>query len=128
EFRGDAAAASASARLADTLGAWLDAVRADPPPLQAQKLTRLRDRLLGGLPPLLHRLNAALGAHRFGIDELPAEIRRDWVSADGRYRVEATPKENLNDDDALLRFVADVQAVAPEATGAPVDYVGGARA
>jgi predicted RND superfamily exporter protein len=52
--------------------------------------------------------------------DLPAELRRDWVAADGRARVEAFPSGDANDNVTLERFVAAVGQLAPEATGAPV--------
>ena len=50
---------------------------------------------------------------------LPTEVRRDWVAADGRARIEVYPKGDVSENAALRRFVAAIQAVAPDATGAP---------
>ncbi len=54
------------------------------------------------------------------LETLPDDLRREWVAADGRARVEVFPKGDANDNQTLRRFVAAVRAVAPEATGAPV--------
>jgi hypothetical protein len=57
------------------------------------------------------------------VDDLPADLLERWRSADGHYRVAINPKENLNDNGALRRFVNEVRTVAPaQATGAPVMY------
>ncbi len=51
---------------------------------------------------------------------LPADLRREWVSPDGRYRVQVFAKGDANDDAVLERFANAVRAVAPEATGTPI--------
>ncbi|MEQ1437799.1 MMPL family transporter [Fontimonas sp. SYSU GA230001] len=87
----------------------------------------LRDQLLGGLPGLLARLHASLQAQPVTADALPADLRAQWRSADGRYRIELVPAQNLDDDEALRRFADTVAAAAPDASGAPLEYVAGAR-
>ena len=83
----------------------------------------LRERahavLVPGLDVTLGMLRAALQASPVTFDALPAEVRRDWVAADGRARIEVYPKGDVSENAALRRFVAAIQAVAPDATGAP---------
>jgi predicted RND superfamily exporter protein len=83
-------------------------------------LKALEDNLLGSLPEGLRHLRASLGAQRFSVDDLPRSLVKHWVADDGRYRIEIYPRENLNDGEALRRFVASVQRVAPDAIGYPV--------
>jgi hypothetical protein len=52
--------------------------------------------------------------------KLPADVKDDWVTSDGRARVEVFPKGDMRDNDQLVDFVAQVRTVAPEATGTPV--------
>ena len=84
----------------------------------------LRERahsvLIPGLGVTLGMLRAALQPMPVTLDGLPAAIRRDWVAADGRARIEVYPKGDVSDNAALRRFVAAIQAIAPDATGAPV--------
>ncbi|MCA9558010.1 MAG: MMPL family transporter, partial [Myxococcales bacterium] len=49
------------------------------------------------------------------------------LASDGRYAVYAYPKDDLGTRDALERFVADLQAVAVEATGFPVVHLDNMR-
>jgi hopanoid biosynthesis associated RND transporter like protein HpnN len=81
---------------------------------------RARDVLIPGLTVTLAQLRLALQAAPVTLETLPADLVRDWVAADGRARIEVFPKGGANDNDALRRFVAAVQRLAPDATGAPV--------
>jgi len=58
---------------------------------------------------------------------IPKDIRRDWVTADGRFRVEVFPKGDVRDRDVLRGFVASVLRIAPGATGMPVQIQESAR-
>jgi predicted RND superfamily exporter protein len=76
--------------------------------------------LIPGLGTTLAQIRAAMQAAPVTIAEIPAELRRDWVAADGRARVEVYPRGDAGDNATLRRFVAAVSALAPEATGGPV--------
>lgn len=76
--------------------------------------------LVPGLVTTLDQVRAALAATSVTAASLPTELKRDWVAADGRARIEVFPKGDANDNATLRRFVAAVAAVAPDATGAPV--------
>jgi len=69
---------------------------------------------------MLEQLRAAMRARPVTIAGLPDEIKRDWVAADGRARIEVFPRGDANDNSMLQRFVSAVCQLAPEATGAPV--------
>jgi hopanoid biosynthesis associated RND transporter like protein HpnN len=81
---------------------------------------RVRATLIPGLVTTLQGLDAALQARPVTLDTLPDELKRDWVAADGRARIEVFPRGDGNDNAMLQRFVAAVRQLAPEATGAPV--------
>jgi hypothetical protein len=85
-----------------------------------QQRERARAVLIPGLVATLGQLRSAMQASPVTLATLPDEVRRDWVAADGRARIEVFPRGNANDNPTLQRFVAAVTAVAPEATGAPV--------
>jgi hopanoid biosynthesis associated RND transporter like protein HpnN len=76
--------------------------------------------LIPGLVATLSQLRAAMRAEPVRLATLPDELRRDWIAADGRARIEVFPKGDANDNETLRRFVNAVRALAPEATGAPV--------
>ncbi len=72
------------------------------------------------LGPLLSGLRDLLHPTKITLENLPPQLKADWVSADGRARVEIHPKGNSNDDEVLRKFSDEVLKVAPHATGAPV--------
>jgi hopanoid biosynthesis associated RND transporter like protein HpnN len=82
----------------------------------AQRRT-FAEAVLPGLSTTLGQLREALGARAVTEADLPEELRRDWLTQDGRARVEAYPRDLSDANAAMARFAAAVQAVAPEATG-----------
>lgn len=81
---------------------------------------RLVAALVPGLQEMLKELRDSLQAQPVSLETLPAELRSDWVTADGRVRVQVFPKGDSNDNAVLARFTAAVRTVAPEATGTPI--------
>jgi hopanoid biosynthesis associated RND transporter like protein HpnN len=79
-----------------------------------------RTTLVPGLTALLGQVRSVMQARRVAVDQLPTELRRDWISTDGRARVEVFPRAGGNDNAALAAFATAVRTVAPDATGAPV--------
>ncbi len=51
---------------------------------------------------------------------VPAEVRRRFVGADGVRLSIVLPQEDVAEVDVMTRFIKDVRAVAPTATGRPV--------
>jgi hopanoid biosynthesis associated RND transporter like protein HpnN len=76
--------------------------------------------LMPGFKTRLEQLRKLLGAERVSIDNLPRDLVRDWVTEDGRARIEVAPKGDGRDNEALKRFTSAVLAVAPGATGTPI--------
>ncbi|HVJ32782.1 MAG TPA: MMPL family transporter [Terriglobia bacterium] len=81
---------------------------------------RLVTALVPGLQEMLQQLRDSMQAQPVSLGTLPAALRSDWVTADGRVRVQVFPKGDSNDNSVLERFTAAVRAVAPEATGTPI--------
>jgi uncharacterized protein len=78
------------------------------------------------IPPLkvaLNRLATLLRAHPVTVKTLPKDLAREWVTPDGRARVEVAPTGDINDDKVLEEFTRAVLAVEPGATGGPVAIV-----
>jgi hopanoid biosynthesis associated RND transporter like protein HpnN len=75
------------------------------------------------LPQQLDRLRLALAAQPVGEADIPADIRRDYVLPDGQARLQVVPKASVAESSVLHRFVAEVQAVAPDAGGPAVTIV-----
>lgn len=107
--QGTGPAAEDAARLA----AALRQLAEGPPEGRA----RLAQALLPGLEATLRQLSDALQAGPVTLSDLPPELVRDWITPDGRARVEVRPRDSSEDNAALRRFAAAVQSVAPGATG-----------
>ena len=80
----------------------------------------LQDGLLSNLPFLFRRLDMSLQASTVDLAGLPEDLAAQYLSSDGRYRIQVFPRENIMDRTALARFVNSVKSVAPDATDAPV--------
>ncbi|CAK0766382.1 Hopanoid transporter HpnN [uncultured Gammaproteobacteria bacterium] len=99
-----------------TLASRLDRVAAgDEAQIQALDVA-----LVSGLSARLEALRLAFDAGPVSLATMPDSIRRDWVTADGRARVEVAPRASGADNPAMAQFVAAIRAIAPDATGTPV--------
>ena len=76
--------------------------------------------LVPSLVTVLDQLRFALSAQAVDLAALPVDLRREWVSPNGRNRVQVFAKGDSNDDAILESFTNAVLAVAPEATGTPI--------
>ena len=86
-----------------------------------EKLAQLEHALLASLPGRLEALNASLNADYISLENLPAELKQLWLSADGRQRIEIYPKQDMQDNAALRQFVREIQSITPQVTGSPVN-------
>jgi hopanoid biosynthesis associated RND transporter like protein HpnN len=113
----------------------------DPTAATARRLATTLDSLAGGpatargqaaeavIPPLrilLGQIRAMLEAGPVTAGTLPPELVADWTARDGRPLIQVFPRGDSNDNAVLERFSAAVQAVAPDATGAPISIQGAA--
>lgn len=71
----------------------------------------------------LEGLRGFLSAQTVTRANLPDGIKRQWVSTDGKSRVEVFPSGNANDTEVLRTFASAVLAVYPEAIGGPVSIL-----
>ncbi|MEE9547991.1 MAG: MMPL family transporter [Nitrosomonadaceae bacterium] len=77
--------------------------------------------LLVTLPTSLRRMqNAIEASSTFSENDLPISLSSRWHSRAGEYKIAVYPAEDINDNEALRRFVRAIQQVAPQATGAPM--------
>jgi hypothetical protein len=79
------------------------------------------------LETALGQLRGFLGAQRVTKDNLPDVLRRQWVTPDGRARVEVSPKGDTNNTEVLRSFARAVLAVYPNATGGPISILESSR-
>jgi hopanoid biosynthesis associated RND transporter like protein HpnN len=73
-----------------------------------------------GVGERLDDMRLSLKAAPVTLASIPPELRRDWVSSDGQYRVQIFPKGDARDPKVLARFVTAVRTLAPDASGTPV--------
>ncbi|HQR53283.1 MAG TPA: MMPL family transporter [Burkholderiales bacterium] len=76
-----------------------------------------RAALIPGLLVTLEQLRAALQAEPVTVESLPADLRRDWLTPDGRARIEVFPKSGVDDNVGLARFTETVRRITPDVTG-----------
>lgn len=107
---------SAGAKAADRLSGTLDTLAAAP----AEKREAASVALTTDLKTLMSRLAGLLDPKKITLDNLPKPLKAEWVTSDGRARIEVHPKGDSNDDEVLRRFAKEVQTVDPHATGAPI--------
>ncbi len=81
---------------------------------------RAQAAFVPGLRTLLDELRAALTPQPVTVATLPKSLARDWVSRDGKYRLQVFPKGNANHTSVILEFTRQVRIIAPEATGTPI--------
>ncbi len=113
-------------RLEDSIGRFR-ALLEDPGKGQ-RSFEILENSLLSGLPVLLSSLETSLQATPFDITRLPQDLKEQYLSPDGRYRIQVFPSEDIVNRDALERFVTAVRSIAPNATDAPVSVYESGRA
>ncbi len=107
---------TAAGKSAERLAGLLDRLAATTPDMR----TRARDALIPGLDTMLDQIRGVLQAGPVTLETLPPELKRDWISPAGDYRLQVFPRGDSNDNAVLKRFTAAVRAVAPEATGTPI--------
>jgi hopanoid biosynthesis associated RND transporter like protein HpnN len=85
-----------------------------------EALDRAEAAFVPGLKTTLERLRAMLSPRLVEMNEIPADLKADWLTQDGRARVQVSVKGDPNDRATVRRFADAVRAIAPGATGAPI--------
>lgn len=120
--------ASKGTRLELNLVRTLDHLETLDAPVKATYLARLDHMLVGELRPNLDRLQDALKADLVTLESLPLDLKSRWINAEGLWRVEVRPREDLHDPSAMRLFVDQVRSVSPHATGTPVLFMESSQA
>ena len=115
ELRKAAGADAALAPLA-RMAAALSALAEAPEAARAQA----RKAIIAPMQALLADTALALQAGPVTLENLPDTLKNDWLAADGRARLEVSPRGDKNDNETLRHFTDSVRKIAPDASGAPV--------
>ncbi len=110
------------------LAARLSAALAPFESAEDDRLVVLERMILGDLDVQVALLEESLTAEPITWETLPGPIKDLWIAPDGRARVSVLPAADLAEQAARKDFVAAVQSVAPEASGASVMIVEGGYA
>jgi len=90
----------------------------EPNELQ-QRLAKYEQKFYADLQSQL-QLMAEQADRPMGVDDVPPEVRQMLIGKTGKFLVRVFPKENIWEREPLVRFVRDLQSVAPKATGTPL--------
>jgi hopanoid biosynthesis associated RND transporter like protein HpnN len=116
---GSGRGADAAKRLATSLTKLAQADKAKRDAVETAFIVPLRTAL--------GDLRGYLQAAPVSLQNLPESVLRQWVSPDGRIRVQAAPKGDPNDNDVMQHFGRAVQAQFPEAVGTPISLLESGR-
>jgi len=109
-------ASRAMQRLADAL----DRLKAATPDVRA----RAQRAVTVPLAVMLEQIRTQLKASPVSIETLPPDLVGEWMTKDGRARIQVLPSSGRTDNEFLRRFSTAVLNVAPNATGAPISTSG----
>jgi hypothetical protein len=93
---------------------------ANSSPAQREKV---QDVFVSPLLVMLRQVSDSLQAKPVTLQALPADLLSDWTTPDGRYRVQAAPKGDPNDNNTLRKFGAAVLAAEPTAINGPISIL-----
>ena len=112
--------AEAARRLATALSAL---AKADLPVRQ-----RAETVFVQPLHTALDDLRNLFKAQQVTLDNLPPDLKHQWVTADGQARIDVAPTGDSNNNTVLQNFANAVQTVAPNATEGPISILEARRA
>jgi uncharacterized protein len=84
---------------------------------------RVQDIFVQPLRIALGDLRTLLTAREVTRANLPPDLVREWVTPDGRARIDVAPSGDSSNNEVLQKFARAVQAVAPEATEGPISIL-----
>jgi predicted RND superfamily exporter protein len=85
-----------------------------------EALNNLEKSLLASLSPRLEQLERSLATSSVSANQLPEPLINRWRNDSGTYLLEVFPRENIQDNDAMRRFVSQVKTADSRLIGTPV--------
>ena len=83
-------------------------------------LTLLQRQIYRDFLVNFQRLQGNLAPRQIGLADVPPEIRRKFISEQGRFLLQIHPAVDIWDRDGAERFVRELRSVDPAVTGTPV--------
>ena len=80
------------------------------------------------LKTALDDLRHLFSAQEVTLNNLPASLKSQWITADGNARIDVAPSGDPSDNANLQAFARAVQSIAPEATEGPISILEARRA
>jgi hopanoid biosynthesis associated RND transporter like protein HpnN len=121
--RAEAPPGEATRTLAATteeIGRLIDKLQRIEPAVAAPILAGLQQQVYRDFSEKFERLQANLSPRPVGPSDVPAEIRRKFISDDGRFLLQIHPAVDIWEREGAGRFVSDLRRVDPDITGTPV--------
>ncbi len=83
-------------------------------------LTLLQRQVYNDFLTSFQRLQSNLSPRRVGMQDVPPEIKRKFISDSGRFLLQIHPAVNIWDRDGAEKFVSQLRSVDPDVTGTPI--------
>ena len=114
----DATSAKALAKLAEALTGAREKLKRDG---MAEQMELYQTRFYADLQKQLDMMSGQVTDRTMTLEDVPREIRSMLIGRSGRkFLVRVFPRENIWEREPLVKFVQEVQTVAPKATGTPL--------
>ena len=104
----------------DDLDRLLGKLRRTEREVSEPALTVLQRQVYRDFVQNFHRLQANLAPRRIGLNEVPDEMRRKFISPGGRFLLQIHPAVDIWDREGARRFVTELRAVDPDVTGTSI--------
>ena len=85
-----------------------------------QVLIKIENNIFMFWPRLIEQLRSQFEADYVDFDRLPQPLKDRYISANGKWRVDINPAEDIRDRKILKRFFDSVEAVFPDIGGAAI--------
>lgn len=108
------------ARVRDDVARLVRQLRQTDTEVSEPSLTVLQLQLYRDFLQSFQRLQANLAPERVGMEDLPDELRRKFVSERGRFLMQIHPAVDIWSRDGAERFVRELRTVDADVTGTPV--------
>ncbi len=118
--RGDSASEAALKPLVETTTQTRAKLQTLEPSELQQRLAKYEKRFYADLQAQLQLMADQVVNRPMTIGDVPQEVREMLIGKTGKFLVRVFPKENIWEREPLVKFVREVQSVAPKVTGTPL--------